>query len=421
MIENHLILFIILSIIVLAWLSVVRENLTTLTRGKIRKLNHRLSELEELAEQWIDDRKSNILLLDFLITIFMVITTLLMSVRIHQSMNSLGYEVLIFIAISYVLVFLGKTFIYSLQGDRSWSVLRFSMPVVNMLRLIFTPALFPISLLAKRALSASAEYEGSVEDEILSLVEQDAHDEEGSGSSDLEEDERRMIQGILDLDNTPVKEIMTPRVDIIGVELQSGLEEVKVAIIESGHSRLPVYEDSLDNIIGLVYAKDLLNDEKVKNNDLKTILHKPPYIPESKNIGDLLEELRTQKRHISVVIDEYGGTSGLVTIEDILEEIVGEIQDEFDGNEITFEHKFNDDGSIFLEGRLNIDEFNKLLDAELDEDEGYETLAGFITDRIGRIPTVGEELALDSFIFIVVDADDRRIVKLLVKKQSNVS
>ncbi len=421
MVENNLIIFTTLSLIILAWLSVVKECLSALTRGKIRKLDHKLSELEDLAEHWIDDRQTHLLLLDFLKTIFMVITTLLLSVLIHKSMDSLGYEVLIFIAISYLLIFVGKFFIYSLQGDRSWHVLQLSMPVVGILRQLFVPVLFPINMLAKRALTASAGYEGSVEDEILSLVEQDAHDEEGSGNSDLEEDERRMIQGILDLDNTPVKEIMTPRVDIIGVELQSGLEEVKLAIIESGHSRLPVYEDSLDNIIGLVYAKDLLNDEKVKNNDLKGILHKPPYIPESKNIGDLLEELRAQKRHISVVIDEYGGTSGLVTIEDILEEIVGEIQDEFDGNEITFEHKFNDDGSIFLEGRLNIDEFNKLLDADLDEDEGYETLAGFITDRIGRIPTVGEELALDAFIFIVVEADERRIVKLLIKSQDKVS
>jgi magnesium and cobalt transporter len=158
-----------------------------------------------------------------------------------------------------------------------------------------------------------------------------------------------------------------------------------------------------------------LRSEHHENYDLKSLLHRPPYIPESKNIRDLLEELRAEKRHISVIIDEYGGTSGLVTIEDILEEIVGEIQDEFDENELTFEHKFNEDGSIELEGRLNVDVFNELLDAGLEEDEGFDTLAGFVIDSIGRIPSIGENLELEQFTFTILEADDRRIIKMLVK------
>jgi len=413
MIENFLDVFSVLLIVFLFWCSTVKECLSALTRGKIRKLDQKNSILESQAERWLDYRPHAMLVLDFL----MVNSSVFVFVSLSQALTlnlSLPTKVGLLLVSIYLYVVLGKVLSYLFTGERSWKFLRWSMPLVTLLGWILFPIIFPIEFISKKTMTGSAESDGSIEDEILSLVEQDAHDEEGSGFSDLAEDERRMIQGILDLDKTPVKEIMTPRVDITGVEVNTSLEDVKVEILESGHSRLPVYEDSLDNIIGLVYAKDLLRSDNLENYDLKSLLHHPPYIPESKNIRDLLEELRAGKRHISVIIDEYGGTSGLVTIEDILEEIVGEIQDEFDENEITFEHKFNEDGSIELEGRLNVDVFNELMDANLAEDEGFDTLAGFVIDSIGRIPSVGESLELDLFSFLILEADDRRIVKMLV-------
>ena len=409
---------IVLLIIFLFWSSTVKACLSTLTRGKIRKLDQKNSILLNQAEGWLEKRPHTMLVLDFLKVNFTVFTFISLAHSVNLT-SSLAMKIGLMLVCIYSYLLIGKILSYLFTGERSWKLLQLSMPLVTFLGWVLFPIIFPIVLISKKTMTGSSESDGSIEDEILSLVEQDAHDEEGNGFSDLEEDERRMIQGILDLDKTPVKEIMTPRVDITGVEVNTSLEDVKIEILESGHSRLPVYEESLDNIIGLVYAKDLLRSDNLDNYDLKSLLHRPPYIPESKNIRDLLEEFRAGKRHISVIIDEYGGTSGLVTIEDILEEIVGEIQDEFDENEITFEHKFNEDGSIELEGRLNVDVFNELMDASLEEDEGFDTLAGFVIDSIGRIPSIDETLELARFTFTILEADDRRIVKMLVKPQND--
>ena len=418
MIEEYFSVISVLLLILLFATSTVKACLTNLTRGKIRKLDHKNSTLEVQAEGWLENRPHSMLTLNFLKTNLTVFAFVLVAYFINVTCSlEMKLGVLLVSIYSYILV--GQILGYFFIGERSWKLLKVAMPVVTLLGWILFPVLFPIAFISKKTITGSSESDSSIEDEILSLVEQDAHDEEGNGFSDLEDDERRMIQGILDLDKTPVKEIMTPRVDITGVEVNTSLEDVKTEILESGHSRLPVYEESLDNIIGLVYAKDLLRTDHLDNYDLKSLLHRPPYIPESKNIRDLLEELRAGKRHISVIIDEYGGTSGLVTIEDILEEIVGEIQDEFDKNEITFEHTFNEDGSIELEGRLNVDVFNELMNANLEEDEGFDTLAGFVIDSIGRIPSVAEALELDQFTFTILEADDRRIVKMLVKPQDN--
>ncbi|MCK5835087.1 MAG: HlyC/CorC family transporter [Lentisphaeria bacterium] len=418
MIEEYFTVISTLLIIFLFVISSVKECLSNLTRGKIRKLNAKDSTLEVKAEGWLEKRSHSMLTLNFL-KVNLTVFTFVLFANFINSNSSLQTKLLILLTCIYAYVLIGQLLNYLFIGERSWKVLKVSMPLITFLGWILFPLLFPIEFISKKTITGSSESDGSIEDEILSLVEQDAHDEEGNGFSDLEDDERRMIQGILDLDKTPVKEIMTPRVDITGVDVNSSLEEVKAEILESGHSRLPVYEESLDNIIGLVYAKDLLQTDQLDENDLRSLLHRPPYIPESKNIRDLLEELRAKKRHISVIIDEYGGTSGLVTIEDILEEIVGEIQDEFDTNEITFEHTFNEDGSIELEGRLNVDVFNELMNANLEEDAGFDTLAGFVIDSIGRIPSVDEVLKLDQFTFTILEADDRRIVKMLVQPQKD--
>ena len=416
--DEHFRIIAVLLLISLFAVSTVKACLSSLTRGKIRKLDHKHSILETQAEGWLENRPHSLLVLDFFKINLTVLTFVLLAKFLKVNFSS-SMTIGVLLVCIYLYILIGQVLGYFFIGERSWKLLRVSMPLVTILGWILFPVVFPIEFISKKTMTGSSESDSSIEDEILSLVEQDAHDEEGSGFSDLEEDERRMIQGILDLDKTPVKEIMTPRVDITGVEVNTSLADVKAEILESGHSRLPVYEESLDNIIGLVYAKDLLRTDHLDDYDLKSLLHRPPYIPESKNIRDLLEEFRAEKRHISVIIDEYGGTSGLVTIEDILEEIVGEIQDEFDKDEVTFEHTFNADGSIELEGRLNVDVFNELMNANLEEDEGFDTLAGFVIDSIGRIPSVEESLILDEFTFTILEADDRRIVKMLVKPQSN--
>jgi CBS domain containing-hemolysin-like protein len=296
------------------------------------------------------------------------------------------------------------------------------MPVVWCLGVVFFPLTLVIRLSHRWAESlheARREEHGkaTTEDEIMSLIERDAEDEDGG--ADLEDDERRMIRGVFDLDETLVHEIMTPRVDVDAIEEGATLAEVKAEIISSGHSRIPVYRESIDHVVGVVYAKDLLDDSMLDGSGgLEKLLHEPFFIPETKNVGDLLTEFQQSRSHFAVVLDEYGGTAGLVTFEDILEEIVGEIQDEYDVDEIQPVSTELPDGCHVVDARLTIDEVNDLLEVELSEDEAYDTLAGYIAAYCGHIPQKGESGWTDVLEFEILEADQRRVEKLKVRKLS---
>lgn len=262
----------------------------------------------------------------------------------------------------------------------------------------------------------------TVEDEILSLVE-DTPDEQQDRSStnpvdNLESDEKRMLNGVINLDKTLVHEIMTPRVDIDAISEDSSIEEARMAIAEKGHSRIPVFSGSIDAICGILYAKDLLNSAKVAAaGSLKELLHAPVFIPETKNVSDLLDEFRLTRNHMAVVLDEYGGTSGIVTIEDILEEIVGEIHDEYDKDESEPEEiEPAPDGTITVDARMPIWELNQALDLEISETEGYDTIGGYIMAEFGCIPKIGEELSTDVLQIKIVDATPRRIETVTLQK-----
>ena len=404
------------SFVVLLWLSVTKTALNLLSWGGLRRLEHKHAGLEKQIGKWIENRNRYIQVINFLSLSLLSLTVTVLwkySFRHIEFLKSAHADILIALTFATALI-MSSGFISSrISFKTSCRLLKFSVPLLGLFGFLFLPV-----FVFSQKITADAEQSEttSVEDEILSLVEQDAYTEDEKQQAGLEADERKMIRGIFDLDDTLVREIMTPRVDIKGVEVESELNVVKQKIIESGHSRLPVYSESLDEIVGIVYAKDLLDETKVKDNTLADILHKPSYIPESKNIGDLLDELRLNKQHLAVIIDEYGGTSGIVTIEDILEEIVGEIQDEFDTEEEIKNHEFNEDGSIDLEGRFYIDEFNELMSASLEEDEDFDTLAGFITNAVGRIPQTGENLKLSGFLFKITEADERKITKIQVIK-----
>lgn len=226
----------------------------------------------------------------------------------------------------------------------------------------------------------------------------------------LEEEDREMIQGVVELGETTVKEIMVPRVDIVGVELGTPLEEVIDIIKKSGHSRIPLYHNSLDEIKGLVYAKDLLSFAiKRENIDLAAIVRKSYFIPENLKLDDLLAQMRKRKQHIAIVVDEYGGTSGLVTMEDIIEEIVGEIEDEYDHEpppiiEIS-------ENIYMVDGNVTISDLNEELDFRLPEDE-FETVGGLIYDLVGSLPEKGQVLEYKGIHFTVHKIEGQRIVKV---------
>lgn len=248
------------------------------------------------------------------------------------------------------------------------------------------------------------------EEEIQEIM--DAGEEEGL----INEEENEMIRAIFTLRDTVVREIMVPRTDITCITVGSSVEEALAAIIEGGHSRIPVYEGTVDNIVGILYAKDLLRywrkDESVVN--LRKIIRAPYFIPESKNLEELLQEFRRKRVHLAIVIDEYGGTSGLVTIEDLLEQIVGDIQDEYDREEEWIVEQR--DGAVMVDARLSIDELAEHFGVDVERDK-FDTVGGLIAHLTGKIPAAGEEVFCAGLVLKVLDADARRIGKLLVWRQ----
>jgi CBS domain containing-hemolysin-like protein len=228
----------------------------------------------------------------------------------------------------------------------------------------------------------------------------------------LEEDEREMIHGIVELGETEVREIMIPRVEIIGIQTGTPLRDAIEIIRASGHSRFPVYEVSLDNIRGILYAKDLLSHVVDGGDiDLTKVLRKPYFIPENIKLDRLLRDLKKRRLHIAVVVDEYGGTSGLVTMEDILEEIVGEIEDEYDGQSPAI--LTQSPGVYLVDGFVTIADLNDQAGLNLPEEE-FETIGGLIYDLVGSIPEKGRSVDYHDNTFVVEQVEGQRIVKVRV-------
>jgi putative hemolysin len=231
-------------------------------------------------------------------------------------------------------------------------------------------------------------------------------------------EDEKILKGIIKFGNIDAREIMKPRIDVVAIDIKTPFKNVIPDIIESGYSRIPVYAESFDNIQGVLYIKDLLpHFHKPSSFNWQSLIRPPYYVPETKKINDLLEEFQTKKMHLAIVIDEYGGTSGIITLEDILEEIVGDIPDESDNNDISFE-KLSDSEYIF-EGKTQLHDFCKVLDIDDDPFEDVrgesDTLAGLILELAGEIPDKGFSINHKNFRFEIHSADSRRIKKLRVR------
>jgi len=232
----------------------------------------------------------------------------------------------------------------------------------------------------------------------------------------INQEENAMIQSIFHFRDTVVREIMVPRNDMGCIDSNDSIQEVLSKIIAFGHSRLPMYQGTLDNIVGLVYAKDLLKywGMDISVFDLKKILRAPYYIPETKNLEELLQEFKRKRVHMAIVIDEYGGTSGLVTIEDLLEQIVGDIQDEYDLEEDWLIRQ--PDGSIIVDARLPIEDLEEYLEIDI-EREMFDTVGGFIFHLTGKIPAAGEVVENDDILLTILEADERKIRRVRIVRK----
>ena len=239
---------------------------------------------------------------------------------------------------------------------------------------------------------------------------------EGKEKGIFEPAEEELIHGIFEFTDTYVHSAMTPRTEIVALDINSPQDKVIQTILEVGYSRIPVYKGTLDNIVGIIYAKDIIN--VLQNKDLiilNDIIREPYFVPDSKKISQLLKEFQAKKIHMAVVLDEFGGTAGLITLEDILEEIVGEIRDEYD-QEVE-QIQMLSDGSAIVSARANLEDFNKKFKSKLPQEE-FDTIGGYLTHHLGRIPALDEEIEIGNLRFIIFEKSAHRLSKIKVTKLS---
>ena len=304
------------------------------------------------------------------------------------------------------------------------------------LTLLYVPVhhlLSPLAAVVQRLAAADysdEEFKAEKEEELRSLV-----DSEGE-TGVLDEGERDMIQGVFGFHDRVVREVMVPRVDITAVEMNGTVADLLNTIRDQGHSRLPVYEESLDSIRGILYAKDLLRllemphhvdgdspmrlllDEiQIADGEALQLLHQPFYVPETRKIDQLLRDLRQARTRLAIVVDEYGGTAGLVTTEDLVEEIVGELQDEYDAEETLYQWQRPDE-VLVVNPRINIEELNELLASDLPS-EGFDTLGGFIYDHLGHVPDPGQSILVPGFEITILAVDGQRISQVQMQRRPN--
>lgn len=259
-------------------------------------------------------------------------------------------------------------------------------------------------------------------DEIVTKEELKSFIETGEEQGAINESEKEMIEGIIEFDNKKVEKVMTPRTEVYCINIKEPLNSYLDELLDMRYSRVPVYEDDIDNVIGILYMKDFMIEARktgFDNVDIKSILKEPYFVHEGKNVQDLFKLLQASQRHIAIVIDEYGGFSGIITIEDLLEEIVGEINDEDDSNEERI--KKIDENTFLVDGLTTLEELNEDLELGIELDQDIDTISGFVINLIGRIPTEDDkkELEYNNLTFKIEVLGDKRIEKILINKKHN--
>ncbi|RLB98813.1 MAG: HlyC/CorC family transporter [Deltaproteobacteria bacterium] len=312
-----------------------------------------------------------------------------------------------------ILVF-GEIFPKSFANHNNILVARIVIYPLFWLSKLFFPLIYMLSFIPKLHGTIDTPHETVTEDELMTMVE--VVEEEG----EIKEEEKEFITNIFEFDDTFCSEIMTPRADMFVIDVSRELDIEK--ILKTGYSRIPVIEDSIDNIIGILHVKDLFAnfqkacvDESGTSLDVKQMMKKPYFIPESQKLDSLLQDFKQKKNHIAVVVDEHGGVSGIVTLEDVIEEIIGEIVDETDRP--TSDIVRLKDNKWLVTGKIDIDDLNKEIEIEIPESTTYDTFSGFFLEQIGRIPNSGDSITIEKWIAMVKDMDGNRIQSFIIKKE----
>lgn len=237
-----------------------------------------------------------------------------------------------------------------------------------------------------------------------------------TSSDDTTDEEQKILEGIVSFGNTDTSQVMSPRIDVFALEIDESFKEILPKILDKGYSRIPVYRDNIDQVEGVLYVKDLLPHIDKADFNWITLLREPFFVPENKKLDNLLKDFQGMKNHLAIVVDEYGGTSGVITLEDIIEEIVGDISDEFDDENINYSQI--DDKNFLFEGKINLKDFYRIVDVDEDlfEDKKgeAETLAGFILEIIGTFPKKGQKIIFDKCLFTIESVDKKRVKQIKV-------
>ncbi|EOD01875.1 hemolysin family protein [Caldisalinibacter kiritimatiensis] len=393
--------------------------LTSLTVSKIRKIREYNEEGANLLRR--AKKKLNIILTTILIgnnIVNIAATAILTELTVTLFKGSNSTLIATAIMTTLILIF-GEITPKSFAAQNPAKVAIKSIKILEFLSKIFWPIIFilnKITTFIVKILGGKVESNQYfvTEEEIRLMV--DIGEEEGV----LEQQEREMIEGVFEIDDIEVTEVMVPRIDIIAVSEDATLNEVLDLIITYGHSRIPVFKDSIDNIVGILYAKDTLTvlskDTYKEEISISKLMRPAYYVPETKKINKLLKELQQNKIHMAIVLDEYGGTEGLVTIEDILEEIVGDILDEYD-NEIDMIEK-TDDSLYLVKAGVSLEEINEIFNTDLPE-EDFDSLGGFVFSTLGRLPVRGDIVEYDDLCMTVTKVQNRRIKQIQISKIRN--
>lgn len=410
-------LILVILILLSGFFSASETALTAYRSNNLEKLDvEKKRRVYELLKQWL--KEPNAMLTGLLIgnNIVNILASSIATVVIVNYFGQKSSSVLLATAIMTVLILIfGEITPKLIARNNSSSIAEFVITIVYIIAFIFKPIiafLMVISKLIGRILGINMTSSQMMitEEDIISFVNV------GNAEGIIEEDEKEMIHSIVTLGETTAKEVMTPRTSMLAFEGSKTINEVWDEIIENGFSRIPVYNETIDDIIGVVYVKDLM--EHIKNGDLNLpisqFVRNAYYVPETKSIIEILKEFRKLQVHIAMVLDEYGGIVGLVTIEDLIEEIVGDIRDEYDDEEEFFFVKIAEN-EYEVDAMIDIETLDKELNINLPISEDYESLGGLIVTELGRICDVNDEITIDNIYLRVLEVDKMRVSKVLIK------
>jgi putative hemolysin len=402
-----------------AMISASEVALFSLTATDLQSLRDQNQKVAIKVEELISKPKkllATILVANNFINIAVVI---LFSYSFHDSFSAIANPVVKFIIevvlVTFLLLLFGEVLpkIYASRNNVKFAIF-IGLPIY-VLDVLLTPISVPMrgitiyiqEKLGKQRTSFSV-------DQLSQALELTSIDESS-------QEEQKILEGIVAFGNTDTKQVMTPRTDLFALNIEDSFTDVFDLIVEKGYSRIPVYEDNIDHIKGVLFVKDLIPHINKKEFQWNTLLREAFFVPENKKLDDLLKEFQTMKSHLAIVVDEYGGTSGLVSLEDIIEEIVGDISDEFDDENLTYS-KINDFTYIF-EGKINLRDFYRVLDVNADIFEASkgeaETLAGFILEIIGNFPRKSQKIVFDNCVFQIEAIDKKRIKQIKVTLDVN--